>query len=497
MNNVIIVGAGIAGITAGVYALQSGFDVTILEQHTIPGGFCTSWKRGGYLFEGGLHWLTGSSDKQPLYKVWRNIGAINDSIKVFTSDPSMVYDHNGQQINFYRDVKKLKTHLLDFAPEDKKEINNLCNIIRAYSKLAMPISDIKGVKVKNKSRMKLSALISMLPAFMKMVKYWKITMNEYAERFKNPVLRSFFGDTTDEGYSAAMLFFPLGLYAAGDGGYLEGGSLKMAQNMADRVKSLGGKIQYRTKVEQVIIENGKAIGVLVNGEKLIADSVIVTVDTLAAMDNLFPKSHSEPWFDKMRTMTDRLAINTFISIGIEADLSDLPGHITFSLDTPFEFAGTKHDAIGCGNYAAFKDYAPKGCTAMTVILNGDTYDFWKIHKENGTYEDEKKKIADTVIAILSEKIPQIKDKVAVIDVATPLTYERYCGSYRGSWMTMMGKGKRDKAFPLKSVTAQNLYYAGQRMQPPGGMPPAADTGRRAVQYLCKDAGVVFQGKMKE
>ena len=79
------------------------------------------------------------------------------------------------------------------------------------------------------------------------------------------------------------------------------------------------------------------------------------------------------------------------------------------------------------------------------------------------------------------------------DVATPLTYERYCGSYRGSWMTMIGKGERSTEYPLKSESVQNLYYAGQRMQPPGGMPPAADTGRRAVQYLCKDAGVVFQG----
>ncbi|HOE56630.1 MAG TPA: oleate hydratase, partial [Bacillota bacterium] len=57
MKKVIIVGAGIAGLTAGVYALQSGFDTTIYESHTIPGGACTSWRRKGYLFEGGLLWL--------------------------------------------------------------------------------------------------------------------------------------------------------------------------------------------------------------------------------------------------------------------------------------------------------------------------------------------------------------------------------------------------------------------------------------------------------
>ena len=62
-KRVIIVGAGISGLTAGIYARRSGFDVTILESHNISGGLSTSWKRKGYLFEGGMHWLTGSSEK--------------------------------------------------------------------------------------------------------------------------------------------------------------------------------------------------------------------------------------------------------------------------------------------------------------------------------------------------------------------------------------------------------------------------------------------------
>ena len=69
MKKIIIVGAGLAGLTAGIYARQSGFDVTIYESHNIPGGASTSWRRKGYYFEGGLHWLTGSSPKTQLYKL--------------------------------------------------------------------------------------------------------------------------------------------------------------------------------------------------------------------------------------------------------------------------------------------------------------------------------------------------------------------------------------------------------------------------------------------
>ena len=58
-RSVVVIGAGIAGLSAAVYLQRSGFDVTIYEQHEIPGGLSTSWSRKGYLFEGGMHWLTG------------------------------------------------------------------------------------------------------------------------------------------------------------------------------------------------------------------------------------------------------------------------------------------------------------------------------------------------------------------------------------------------------------------------------------------------------
>ena len=60
MKKVVIIGAGIAGLTCGIYAQKNGFETEIYEQHTIPGGECTGWDRGGYHFDGCLHWLVGS-----------------------------------------------------------------------------------------------------------------------------------------------------------------------------------------------------------------------------------------------------------------------------------------------------------------------------------------------------------------------------------------------------------------------------------------------------
>jgi phytoene dehydrogenase-like protein len=491
MKKIIVVGAGVAGLSAAVYALQSGFDVTVYEQHTIPGGNCTSWRRKGYLFEGAMHWLTGSSKNTALYEVWKNVGALKDDSKIHLKDSFYTYYHQGQELKLYRDVDKLKKHLLEVSPEDSEEIKQLCKDIKAFMKLDMPVMDVKGVKAKYKSKMKLWKLLSMLPLLPRMGKYDKMSVVEYVQRFKHSAIRTLLMSVVGETFTASSLFFTLACLASGDGGYVEGGSLTLAQNMAKKVVELGGKIIYSSAVEKVIIENGQAAGVMVKGQAIKGDAVIVTIDTLIAMDKLFENPLTEEWMNNMRKNT-KLMANTFVSIGVEADLSHLPEALLFPLEKPLSFAGQDFDTFGFNNYACYEGYAPKGCSALTAALIGDTYEYWKAKKGSGQYKAEKEKLAEKITSLLEEKIPETVGKIAVIDIATPLTYERYCGTLHGSWMTRMEKGDKMTAYPSTSELIKNLYFAGQRIQIPGGLPVAVDTGRKAVQYLCKDFDTVFQ-----
>jgi len=123
-RKVIIIGGGIAGLSAGVYAKKCGFDVTIFESHSIPGGICTSWKRKSYLFEGGMHWLAGSAGNQPLNKMWKHIGALNDSVKISYNEPFMEYTYKGTPIRIYRNVDTTEQHLLELSPDDQKKMEN-------------------------------------------------------------------------------------------------------------------------------------------------------------------------------------------------------------------------------------------------------------------------------------------------------------------------------------------------------------------------------------
>lgn len=486
-KKVIVVGAGIAGLTAGIYAQRSGFDVTILEQHTIPGGMCTSWKRKGYLFEGGMHWMTGSNPKYSLNELWREVGALSDKVKVTYHNPFASVEWEGKTVCLYRDIEKTRKHFLEVSPEDSEAINQFAKDVKALAKIQMPITDIKGVKCQNPRKMSPGTMLKMLPALPLMGKIMKISSGEYASRFKHPALRKIMEYMPPE-YSANALLFTMATLAAGDGGYPHGGSLPMMQRMADTFKSLGGKLLLGTKVKRVIVKNGVTAGVELEKETLSADAVIITQETIAAAEQLFDTPPKDEWLVKLPKET-KPAVCTFVSIGVRAEIPETP---TFTLTTPIVCGGISYSSLGINNYHGFKGYAPEGGTALTVLFQDDTYDYWKKARDEGRYEEEKQKLAEQISRAICMKYPQAEGKIEVIDVATPLTYERYTGAYHGSWMGIMQKGDKQHQYPGYLDSIKGVYFAGHRMMSPGGQPVALITGRCAAQMVCRQFDVVFK-----
>ena len=488
-KKVIVIGGGIAGLSAGVYAQRCGFDVTVLESHSIAGGNCTSWKRGGYLFEGGMHWLTGSGKDEPLNKAWRYVGALDDSVAIHTDEPFMAYGHDGAIVNFYRDADRTEKHWMELSPVDSKEIKTLFGYIRTVEKLAMPLSDIRGLKATKKNRPPLSLLFSALSAFRLMGKLSKIPREEYINRFKHEGIREMLHSGTTDKSGILPIVFTMGTLARGDGGFPEGGSLPFVGRMSKTLKGLGGQLLPNTRADKVIVENGKAVGVVAGEKRFDADAVIVAADTMQ-IDYLFDVPPQSPWLDKMHR-TAEPTMCTFVSLGIDADLKEYAHVYNFKPEQAIRVGNEAYEYLSLNNYASDPVYSPTSKTAVTTILTGDTYDFWKKAKEEGRYQEEKQKIADETIAAIEAQIPEAQGKIEVVDVATPLTYERYLGNWKGSWMTEILPGMSMKTYPSVIEGLDGVYFAGHRMTPPGGLPVALMSGRTAVQYLCRDTGVVF------
>ena len=112
MKKVIIIGAGISGLTSAVYARRSGFEVVVLEKAGNPGGVSTSWKRKGYTFEGGVHWLIGAKEDIPLHAIWKETGALQENNPVFYKDPIYTLVDDAGQMPLRRDLKGLEINCL-------------------------------------------------------------------------------------------------------------------------------------------------------------------------------------------------------------------------------------------------------------------------------------------------------------------------------------------------------------------------------------------------
>ncbi len=488
MKKIIVVGAGIAGLSAAIYAQRSGFDVTLVEQHSIVGGMCTSWRRKGYLFEGAIHWLTGSSPKTEIHQMWTDTGALVEGVTVHLREPFRAVEWEGKTLRLYRDIKRSAQEMIALSPRDEKRIRRMVKDVKALRYMQMPVMDIKGVKTQNPKRMSIGSLFKMIPAFPVVVRMRKLSSKEYAAQFEHPGVRRLI-DFIPDGNSAIALIFTLSTLDIGDGGYPKGGSLAMTERMAQTFKNMGGKLLLKTKVNKVVIKDGAAVGVTLENETLSADAIIVTQETIAALEALFDTPIEDTWIKEMRDTT-KLFVCTFVSVGVRARLPEILPN--WQLDTPIQYAGKTVTEIGFGNYAGYEGYAPEGCSALTLALMGDTYDFWKQAKDDGRYEDEKRKLADQIIAALCKKYPQAEGNIDVIDIATPLTYKRYTGAWRGSWMSLTGPGDTMKPYPGFSENISGLYFAGHRIKPPGGLPTALSTGRAAAQMVCRQFDVVFK-----
>src|SRR4030042_563165 len=114
-----IIGAGIAGLSAGCYLQMNGYDTEIFELHDKPGGLCTAWERQGYTIDGCIHWLVGSGPNDIFYNLWNELIDMKAIRFVDHDEYIRVEERNGNFIRVYTTIDRLELELL------AKEINSM------------------------------------------------------------------------------------------------------------------------------------------------------------------------------------------------------------------------------------------------------------------------------------------------------------------------------------------------------------------------------------
>ena len=481
MRKIVIIGGGVAGLSAGIYARLAGYDAEIYEKHFVPGGNLTGWQRGEYHIDNCIHWLTGTNENSSLHQMWLDLGVLGDGTGIVQGNSLFTCDRDGLRVCLPPSLPELREGMLRVSPEDKAEINRFCNAVE----LLMATDNIAGEGCDE--GVSIGRVLRGAPS---MLRYFGLTTSQLARRFKSTALQSFITGFWGDDFGAFALIFVFATYCGKNGALPEGGSLKTAKRLAERFESLGGRLYLNREAVKVNLEGDCAVSVAFsNGEVASGDYIILTTDTAVT----FSKLLDVPMPKKLRKQYDNPKLRRFSAYhaAFSCDLAELPFEGDLIFDVPEEYVdtlGTKQLILR--EFSHEPSYAPEGkniLQTLTFCFVEDCVDFIRLRNENKeAYNLKKQHLAGILQMLIEEHCPTLKGKLSLIDFWTPASYERFIGSEVGSFMSF---AIPESFIPIPLDCAvdgvKNLFIATQWQQSPGGLPVAASQGKATIEKIKK------------
>jgi phytoene dehydrogenase-like protein len=495
-KKVIVIGAGLAGMSVGSYLQMNGFDTEIFESHNACGGLCTSWKRGDYFIDGCIHFMTGTSPDQNMYQFWNNLIDMPSIDFVYADYHFVIEDENHNRLYIYSNIDKLESELLLKAPEDKKLIIEFIRLVRKFINIKLPVSKpMETMTFKDK----LKAGYSLFPYLLSIRKYINISNSEFAAKFKNPLVRNAF-ETAFGGYQPLFYsIMPLVWRHQKDTGYPLGGAIYISKLIENNYKLKEGKIHYNSRVEKIITENNKAKGIILeNGETHYADIVISAADGRSTIYKMLEgkfkdKSILERYESDLFKTIDK---TLYVSLGVNVDFSDQPIKLYFPVKTPIVIdPKTTLTALEITHYCCDPGSAPKEKSLIALMPEANDWEYWHNLRINNhqKYNEEKNRVANAIIEALDERFGNIKQNIEMVDVATPATYIRYTNNWTGgqiSWKSTKSTFGKPIIWQIKGLS--DFYMTGQWAGTSGGLNNVVMMGNHLTQIICKNEGIHFK-----
>ena len=498
-KSIIIIGAGFAGLSAGIYAQMNGYQSQVFEMGDLPGGLCTAWKRKGYTIDGCIHWLVGSSPKSAMYRYWQEVGIAQERQFVNSDQFTRFEGADGRTFVLYCDVDRLEKHMLELSPQDAEVTKEFIQGVRlgiAFDQ-AQPLETDSALQRTIKG-LKLGML--MASQGKRIQELLKTSTLEFTERFKDPLIRRVIRESWFPEFSMFFIVFTLAYLHNQNAGYPIGGSMPMSRALEKRYTDLGGQLHYRSKVEKILVEDNRAVGIrLEDGTEVRAGRVVSAADghttIFKMLDGKYADEKVREPYEKWKVFPPLL----FVGLGVNRRFDDVPQSVSgfgFELRQPVEIADATREYLPVHIFNQDPTLAPEGKTSVVVMVPSN-YNYWKeLSQDQAAYEEKKDQVARTIVTLLEQRFPGIGEQVEMVDVATPLTFERYTGNWQGSfegWLvTPQNAHTVMKPMSQTLPGLENFYMCGQWVSPGGGLPTGVMSARQLLKTLCKQDGAKFQ-----
>ena len=492
--DVVIIGSGIGGLCCAAMLAKYGYQVTVCESHTIAGGAAHSFERNGYKFDSGPSLYSGLSTSPTNNPLRQVLDAIEEDLEWVNYDvwgcrlPEGDFNAYVGADHFAEVLAKIRGQAA--VAQWRKlqaEMKPLADSVDALPTLAM--------------RYDWGAAITM-------GKYLPNTLGHLPNilRMTGPFSKIMDGIVTDKfilNWMDLLSFLLSGLPASGTVGaemafmfaewykpgvkldYPIGGSGAIVDALIRGLTKKGGEILYNAHVESILVENNRAVGIrLRNGKEIKATTAVVSNASIWDTLPLIPEGALPKSFVREREQTPECDSFMHLHLGIDATgLEDLECHYIVVNDWDLGVTTPQNVVVMSIPSVLDPSLAPPGKHGIHVYTPGnEPYKLWAgMDRRSDAYKQQKQERAEAMWRGLERVIPDVRDRIELSMIGTPLTHQRYLRRHHGSYGPAHQAGKAQ--FPGSSTPLAGLLCCGDSTFPGIGIPAVAASGAIAANTI--------------
>ncbi len=460
-HKVLIIGSGIGGLSTAIILAKQGFEVTVLEKNSQPGGLMRSYTREEIDCSVGVHYLGSLGKGQILRKFFDYLG-VSDNIPVTQMGKNGIIDRYlfdpvpgfPSRFDLPQGFDAFAENLRDAFPGELKKITAILDPIQKASKQLHGLDLLYGHDNDFSLLDQTQPLGEILDALhcsprlrsvLAIPSCWiGVPLNDCPAYFHNMALASYVSSSWRLTSSGA----------------------DMAEVFARRLKELGGKIITRAEVTGILVESRVVKGVeLQSGESIPASKVIGAVHPKVILQMLSPGDVKPSYQKRISSIQDTHGI---FSVHISVDAKNHPEipHNIFKIDTD------KDGNVPDLRYYQIRKSEKKGKNLLSILTSGND-ELWapwqntKSGRRGSDYLEAKNRHAEGLLEEAEGLFGSLKSS-KIIDAYTPLTLRDWVNSPGGSAYGVMRSSSQTLATALLNRTAvKGLYLAGQNVMAPG------------------------------
>lgn len=479
--DVVIIGGGLGGLSAGLKLSNEGKKVAILEKHHLIGGYSTNFRRKDkegnfYNFDVALHGI-GGIRKENAFNIHlgENLGILDDIEFLEKPETATIITKNGEENDIPSNFEDYKNYFIKRFEGEKENIERLFDFLFAVKE------DMKEVARDSKRMPKYTNYLQ------------SITLDEFLREYTQnddlieefSFLWLYYGLPQKE-LNASFYVLPWLSYHIGGTYYVRGGGGNLSEIFANKIKENGSDIFLSSEVVDVEVENDKIVCVKTKKDKIfMADKFVLACDPKVIFSMIKNKNENiQNYVDEMNSFENSISL-TQLYLGLDVNSKDLG---MTKGDYFIKVSGNQntYEAIKNGDYENMDfgitcydvldpEFNDEGKGVITIIV-GDLISNWPEYKTE-EYKERKKEISDILIAKAEKVFPNIKEHIKVMELGTPHTMKRYTNNSEGAvygWAQNDTQGGFDRlAF---KTCLKNTYLAGAWTHPGGGFEGAITSG---------------------